>query len=493
MEGGRRFLDQRAAPPPAAARTGPFAGLADARLRLAYINHYRELVLGGILALTASARVLGWAVPWVVLGLLAAWCVLAWGFVRASAAVDDQRRLHRVAFGYFALELTLITFLAHFAGVAQWLALLFYVISILYAHMVLPRRAALWITALAAVSFAALVGLEALGVAGRPGALPPALWPHPGELAVVLVAGALAGYVLIGLTLAQFSLMLGRQAEALQAANRDLNLAGQELRLHRDHLEDLVRQRTRDLERAGDELRRANADLRRLNELKSSFLANVSHELRTPLTSIRSFSEILRDYPDEDAAVRGEFLDIIVSETERLTRLIDDVLDLAKIEAGKMDWRPRPVQIDALARQSLEVFQVVAAQKGLWLDDRIAPDLPPVTADPDRLMQVFTNLLSNAVKFTDAGSIALGGAVREQEVLFYVADTGVGIPPGEEERIFDKFHQSGDSLTAKPAGTGLGLAICREIMERHGGRIWAERQPEAGSIFYVALPAGKPQ
>ncbi len=484
--GGRAFFARR--PPPAAGRGKAGAGLDDARLRLAYINHYRELALGGIFVLAISARVLGWPVPWVVLGLLAGWYGLAWGFVRASAAVQDERRLHGAAFTYFALELALITLLTHYAGVTQWLALLFYVVSILYANMVLPRRAALWITGLAAVSFAALVGLEALrsptssGLLGVP-------WNHPAELAVTLVAGALAGYALIGLTLAQFSQMLSRQAAALHAANRELNLAGQELRLHRDHLEDLVRQRTRDLERAGDELRRANADLRRLNELKSSFLANVSHELRTPLTSIRSFSEILRDYPDEDPAVRAEFLDIIMSESDRLTRLINDVLDLAKIEAGKMDWHPRPVQLDELARQSLEVFQVMAAQKGLWLQDHIAPGLPPVTADPDRLMQVFTNLLSNAVKFTESGSIALGATVREQEVMFYVADTGIGIPPGEEERIFEKFHQSGDALTGKPAGTGLGLCICREIMERHGGRIWAERQPEVGSIFYVALPA----
>ncbi len=494
MEGGRRFLDHPPAEPAErGARGGAHASLADARLRLAYINHYRELGLGGLAAAALSARVLGWQVPWLVIGLLAAWYGLAWGFVRASAAAHDQARLHRVAFAYFALELALITLLTHFAGVTEWLALLFYVVSILYANMVLPRRAALWITGLAAVCFATLVGLEALHSAAVPGVLFGVLWRHPAELASTLVAGALAGYALIGLTLAQFSLMLSRQAEALHAANRDLNLAGQELRLHRDHLEDLVRQRTRDLERAGDELRRANADLRRLNELKSNFLANVSHELRTPLTSIRSFSEILRDYPDEDPAVRAEFLDIIGSETERLTRLINDVLDLAKIEAGKMEWRPRPVQLGDLARQSLEVFQVVAARKGLGLLDRIAPDLPPVTADPDRLMQVFTNLLSNAVKFTESGSIALGGALREQEVLFYVADTGKGIPAGEEELIFEKFHQSGDALTGKPAGTGLGLAICREIMERHGGRIWAERQPEAGSVFYVALPAVPPR
>ncbi len=461
-------------------------GIAEAQLRLAYINQYRELGLGILLGLGLSARVLGWPVPDPVLVLLAAWFALAWTFVQVSGAVQAEARLHQLEFGYFVLELGLITLLGRYLGVAEWLALLFYVVTILYAHMVLARRAALAVSVLAAASFSGLVALKPLVGAARLAGFDR---HHPGYGAAMLVVGALGGYALIGLTLAQFSLMLNRQAAALQTANRDLNSTGQELRLHRDHLEELVRQRTSDLLRATDELRRANADLRRLNELKSSFLANVSHELRTPLTSIRSFSEILLHYPDEEAGTREEFLQIIMDETDRLTRLINDVLDLAKIEAGKMEWRPQPLQLGEVARQSLEVVQGVAAQKGLRLINRIQEVLPLVSADPDRMRQVFTNLLSNAVKFTAAGSIQVGTLARGGEVVAYVSDTGMGIPERDLERIFEKFHQQGNALTDKPAGTGLGLSICREIVSRHGGRIWAESREGEGSIFYCALPA----
>ncbi|MGN6593639.1 MAG: ATP-binding protein [Terriglobales bacterium] len=457
-------------------------GITEARLRLAYINQYRELALAILFALALSLRVLGSEVPTLVLVLLGLWALLAWAFVQVSAAALDEVRLNRLEFSYFACELSLITAVAHFGRAATWLALLFYVVTILYATMVLPRRSALWVTALAAANFTLLLAVD------RGFAATLAASRQPAVLLAAMGVGTLIGYALIGLSLAQFSLTLNRQAEALQAANRELNATGQELRLHRDHLESLVRERTRELEQATDDLRRINADLRRLNELKSSFLASVSHELRTPLTSIRSFSEILLRYPDEEMATRCEFLEIIIHESDRLTRLINDVLDLAKIEAGKIELRPQPVRIADLVRESLDVVQVMAAQKGLSLRNWVEDDLPLIPADPDRLRQVFANLLSNAIKFTDQGAIEVGAHARDGELLVYVSDTGVGLPLGDEERIFDKFHQHGNALTDKPAGTGLGLAICREICQRHGGRIWAARRQRGGSIFYVALP-----
>jgi len=457
-------------------------GIAAARLRLAYINQYRELALAVLLALALSLRVLGWDVPTMVLVLLALWAVLAWGFVQVSAVAVDEARLNRLEFSYFACELSLITAVAHFGHTTTWLALLFYVVTILYATMVLPRPAALWVTALAAGNFTLLLAVD------RQFAASLAASRQPAVLLAALGVGTLIGYALIGLSLAQFSLTLNRQAEALQTANRELASTSRELRLHRDHLEHLVRERTRELEQATDDLRRINADLRRLNELKSSFLASVSHELRTPLTSIRSFSEILLRYPEEEAATRCEFLEIIIQESDRLTRLINDVLDLAKIEAGKLELRPQPVRIAELVREALDVVQVLAAQKGITLRNWVEDELPLIEADPDRLRQVFSNLLSNALKFTDQGTIEVGAHARDGELLIYVSDSGVGLPPGDEERIFDKFHQHGNALTDKPAGTGLGLAICREICQRHGGRIWAEGRQRGGSIFYVALP-----
>jgi signal transduction histidine kinase len=235
-------------------------------------------------------------------------------------------------------------------------------------------------------------------------------------------------------------------------------------------------------------LQTANQELRRLNELKSNFLANVSHELRTPLTSIRSFSEILLNYPDEDVFTRSEFLEIIMAETDRLTRLINDVLDLAKIEAGRVEWRLEPLRVTEAVRETLDVIQVVAAHKRVRLINLVGNDSPLIAADGDRLRQVLTNLLSNALKFTSAGSIQVGTLERPGELVLYVADTGAGMPQGDLERIFDKFYQRGDVMTAKPSGTGLGLSICREIMHHHGGRIWAESVEGQGSTFYCMFP-----
>jgi signal transduction histidine kinase len=303
-----------------------------------------------------------------------------------------------------------------------------------------------------------------------------------------LLVGPIAGYFLVGYTSSQFSRMLTSKAQALEAANRDLKVTGNELRLHQVHLEELVRRRTEDLGRAYEELRHANRELLHLNELKSGFLANVSHELRTPLTSIRSFSEILLNYPDEDPNTRTEFLGIIKSESERLTRLINDVLDLAKIEAGRIEWRMQPVRLESIVHMSLEIMRGWAERKGLNAEITLQDDLPLILGDPDRLIQVTTNLLNNAMKFTTQGYVQVGTQRRGDEVLLFVIDSGPGIPPEERELVFEKFHQCGNTLTEKPKGTGLGLSICREIVQYHSGRIWVESVMGEGSTFYCSFP-----
>ncbi|MGH9465734.1 MAG: sensor histidine kinase [Terriglobales bacterium] len=447
---------------------------AEASQRLSYVSQYRELVLGVLLALLLSLRVLGYAVPLSALVLFALWLLLAVGFFRLGTVLEDERHRHQVALGYFLAELLLITAIAWSLHVPLWLALLFLLVTVLHAHVTLARAPARGVTALATAAFVLLVAR-----AGGAGPVP---------LAAALAGTAALVYVLAGGNLSRLALVLRRQSEALLAANDSLSATTQELRLHRDHLEEMVRQRTSDLERASEELRQANAGLRRLNQLKSNFLANVSHELRTPLTSIRSFSEILLRYPDEDLATRTEFLGIISSESLRLTRLIDEVLDLAKIEAGRLQLHPRALELAEVLRSSAEVFQLMAAENGLRLEIDIEDGLPPVLADPDRLRQVLTNLLSNACKFTEQGVIRIGARRDAGAMLVEVTDTGIGIPPGEEERIFASFHQAGDGLTGKPKGAGLGLAICCEICALHGGRIWAERLSEGGSRFCFTLP-----
>lgn len=252
--------------------------------------------------------------------------------------------------------------------------------------------------------------------------------------------------------------------------------------------------RSRDLHRAYADLAAAHQELLGVDEMKTNFIANVSHELRTPLTSIRSFSEILLSFAVDDVTQR-EFLGIINAESERLTRLINDVLDITKIEAGQVDWNVKDVDLTELLRTSARTFVSLAEEHDLHFE--LAPPSLPVKvhADPDRVLQVLSNLLGNAMKFTSKGSIVMGATIIDGMARIYVSDTGVGVAPEDHERIFEKFHQVGDTMTEKPTGTGLGLCICRDIVNHHGGTIWVESSPGNGSTFTFTLPlaAGEAQ
>jgi signal transduction histidine kinase len=246
--------------------------------------------------------------------------------------------------------------------------------------------------------------------------------------------------------------------------------------------------RSRDLQRAYSDLATAHQELLSVDEMKTNFLANVSHELRTPLTSIRSFSELLLAYAD-DAEVQKEFLRIISTESERLTRLVNDVLDISRIEAGHMDWKMDSIEVSELLSDLGRTFAPLITLADLSFDVHIDDDLPCVYGDRDRLHQVIANLLNNAMKFTHGGgAIMLRGDQADGEVRISVTDTGIGVAAADQERIFEKFQQVGDTLTDKPRGTGLGLAICRDIVEHHQGRLWVDSEPGVGSTFTVSLP-----
>lgn len=254
------------------------------------------------------------------------------------------------------------------------------------------------------------------------------------------------------------------------------------------------------------ELEEANQRLQKLDQMKSDFLSSVSHELRTPLTSIRGFSQLIdREFTRSFAALAGEDaglqkkaarieenLKIILKESERLTRLINDVLDLAKIEAGRTDWHDAPMQVAAFIRDAANAAHGMFEQKpavALRLD--IQEGLPLFIGDADRMQQVLVNLLNNAVKFTDQGAVTVKAFLNAEKLIqLEVHDSGIGFPQEEAEAIFDKFQQAkhGDTLQDRPKGTGLGLAICREIVNRHGGRVWAQSQPGMGSVFSLTLP-----
>lgn len=244
-----------------------------------------------------------------------------------------------------------------------------------------------------------------------------------------------------------------------------------------------------ELEAATVELRAANERLTELDRLKDEFLSTVSHELRTPLTSIRAFSEILRDHPDLPGGERRRYLDIVVQESERLTRLINQVLDLSKLESNAAEWRDEELDLKEVVDAALAATSQLFQERSATLEIRLAA-VPPVHADRDRLMQVTVNLLSNAAKFCaqEGGRVGIGLRPTASSIHLEVWDNGLGVRADERKLIFDKFRQGGDALTGKPQGTGLGLPISREIVRHYGGSIDVERGPEGGALFRVILP-----
>ncbi len=251
-----------------------------------------------------------------------------------------------------------------------------------------------------------------------------------------------------------------------------------------------LEQKSRELEAASAELRAANERLKELDRLKDDFLSTVTHELRTPLTSIRAFSEILNQDPRIELAQRRKFLAIITKETERLTRIINQVLDLAKIEAGRAEWSETPVDLRDLIGDTVSAMSQVFEEKNIRVEVRLPDRVPPVRADLDRIIQVLLNLLSNAVKFCDQvhGLIEVSLAEDDGSLRVDVRDNGPGISARDQQVIFDKFVQAGDALTNKPQGSGLGLYISRHIVEHHGGRLWVQSRPGEGACFSFTLP-----
>jgi signal transduction histidine kinase len=287
-----------------------------------------------------------------------------------------------------------------------------------------------------------------------------------------------------------------------------------EVELQNRELEARVATRTAQLADATQEAVAARAAAEAASATKSTLLASVSHELRTPLTSVVGFTRLVRKRFDEivtpalaaapggvaadpklERAVRqiGENLTIMAAEGERLTAMINDVLDLQKIEAGRMEFRSEPVDLVAVVDQALAATSALFVTTDLAVirdvPDAVLGSMPTVTGDHHRLIQVVINLLSNAVKFTAAGSVTVRVAASgADEVVVSVADTGPGIAPADQARVFEAFAQAGDTLTDKPRGTGLGLPISREIVEEHGGRLWLESEVGRGSTFAFALP-----
>jgi signal transduction histidine kinase len=264
---------------------------------------------------------------------------------------------------------------------------------------------------------------------------------------------------------------LGESAERLVAAlARHAALAIDNLRLEED---------TREV-----------ATLKKLDRMKTELLGTVSHELRTPLAAIKGYATTLLQHDRMRADLRREFLSIIDSESDRLEELISNLLDMSRLEAGVLKVDPAPARLGVVVENVVDRAQHLTAAHTVsfeWHDD------PWVMADVPRVLQVLTNLLNNAIKYSpDGGDIYVEGQVQRGMLVLSVSDPGVGIPPRELDKIFDRFHRVDGDLAQRVSGTGLGLAICRGLVEAHGGRIWVESEPGSGSTFTFSLPTCDP-
>jgi len=248
-----------------------------------------------------------------------------------------------------------------------------------------------------------------------------------------------------------------------------------------------------DLDRKVDELARVNMALYESNRLKGEFLTTMSHELRTPLNSIIGFSEVLLS--SENLTERQyRWVGNIMTSGQQLLALINDILDLAKTEAGKMRVHPEPLQIAGLCEQVLGMFRQQAEKKNVELRLQLPESLPEVRQDAGKLRQILANLLSNAVKFTpEGGRVTLSAAVRGDSLILTVSDTGVGIAPEEQDLIFEKFRQASNPLTREQGGTGLGLSIVRELSKLLGGDVTLRSDLGRGTTFTVRVAAMLPE
>jgi len=304
---------------------------------------------------------------------------------------------------------------------------------------------------------------------------------HFVETQLAGVIGAASAHIMIASVVKEEALSLEEVRAVLDEASQVIVYS------HR------LEQKSQELERATRELRAANERLTELDRLKDDFVSTVSHELRTPLTSIRAFSEILHDHPDLDAAERGRFLAIVIKETERLTRLINQVLDLSRLESGRAQWRAQLVDMREVIEDTIAATSRLFEERGARLESRLPDAVPRVMADLDRIVQVMLNLLSNAVKFVEPGRGRVEVALAQEAgyLRVDVRDNGPGIGPADQEAIFHKFRQAGDALTGKPQGSGLGLHISRRIVEHFGGRLWVASAPGEGACFSFTLPLAR--
>ncbi|MGA3093965.1 MAG: ATP-binding protein, partial [Dehalococcoidales bacterium] len=227
--------------------------------------------------------------------------------------------------------------------------------------------------------------------------------------------------------------------------------------------------------------------LRTFQMMRQEFVANVSHELRTPLAGIKAIVEILQDGALEDRKVAGDFLNRVDIEVDKLTQMVSELMELSRIETGRVNLELKPTDLNLLLQESVMRFSPQAERQKLGMVTQLDDALPQVQADSARLMQVINNILHNAIKFTPAGGrIAVSSHREKDRVVVTIADTGIGISEADLPHIFERFYKVDRSRASQ--GTGLGLAIAKHIVLAHGGQIWAESEPGKGAVFSFSLP-----
>lgn len=252
----------------------------------------------------------------------------------------------------------------------------------------------------------------------------------------------------------------------------------------------LAVRRTRELLKFKDDaqkkLRKAHEELKSVDQMKTDFMNMAAHELKTPLVPMVGYLHMIdkEKLSDKDK----ESIDIALRNTKRLQRLVEDVLDIAKLESKVMKFNMENVQLANLVKDSVASAEPLAKEKELTLKTEVSEKLPPISGDEGRLTQVLTNLINNAIKFTDQGGVTVEARAEEDNVVVHVKDTGIGIAEEDKAELFTKFFQVDTSARRKHGGTGLGLAICKEIVEAHNGKIWVESELGKGSTFSFSLP-----
>lgn len=230
-------------------------------------------------------------------------------------------------------------------------------------------------------------------------------------------------------------------------------------------------------------------EIRRLERIRQDFVANVSHELRTPLSNIKGYAETLLNGAIRDEANSREFTQIIYRESERLSNIIDDLLNISRIESGKMNMVFMPVEVKTVIKKVIDVLKNSAAVKSINIQLSIPDSLPRIKADEGRFTQALLNLVDNAIKYTpENGSVNISTAKKDTSILIEVADTGIGIPEKDQPRIFERFYRVDKARSRELGGTGLGLSIVKHIVQAHGGEVWVKSSPENGSTFSFTIP-----